>query len=163
VFDIETSYHVVLTNYFFASHDRCKAIAVYLSSKIRGMDLGVYGRTQHFRLEGCTKYGQRRWKVRMDSDTSRDNYHEGVITSSRGTKIGDITLPVPRLSRDKIVGMSSGVDISTYPEFVVRRSEGDLIILDRVVPSYCNACGRSHDHDGAYILRGRLFCRRGAQ
>ena len=63
VYDIETSLHMVLTNYLFPSHMRCNAIADILS-KEANIDLGVYKSVQHFRI-GCTKMGERRWKRRM--------------------------------------------------------------------------------------------------
>lgn len=171
-FDIKTSYHIVLINYNFISNDICKILATYIENIISrkipnpGIDCSVYNHTQHFRLEGCTKYGQMRWKVRIgDTPLKYENFHQGVISNLNDTTTIDLpnfsTLiknPKPHLfKRDK----KTKRPIGDYPpEYTIRWTNNDLIALDRISPSFCNQCERNHDNDGAYIYNGNFYCRR---
>ena len=128
VYDIETSLHMVLANYLFPSHMHCNAIADILSKGI-DIDKGVYKAVQHFRIEGCTKIGQRRWKRRMWEDVNMMNFHKGIISDRRGTK--EVTLPIPR----SVGRLSHGTDICGIPRCLkIRWKSGGMIALDRVHP-----------------------------
>jgi hypothetical protein len=154
IFDIETSYHIVVSNYFFNSYRHCKLLAMALSREIK-MDMGVYSRVQHFRIEGCTKPGQRRWKKRMYGTVSIENFHEGIISHTEGTKLANMAIEssIPRRVYHTVV---SGIP----PDFKIRFKEGSLTVLDRTRPSYCRQCRRIHDHENAYMVGKRFFCRR---
>ena len=160
VFDIETSYHIVLTNYYFMSNRQCRTLAMYLATEISGIDTGIYNKLQHFRLEGCTKYGQTRWKRRTRGTMTMNNFHEGVISSIEDTKVCTIIIPDNKKPKNISRSRMSSVEISSYPEFSIRWTSGHLVVLDRISPSYCKQCDRVHDNDGAYLLRGIFHCRR---
>ena len=58
------SYHAVVANMAFSS-DTCRALCAMISHGQvweNLVDFAVYKRVQHMRIEGSTKYGQRRWK-----------------------------------------------------------------------------------------------------
>ena len=152
LYDIETLLHVVLTNYLFPSHMDCNTIADILSEEI-DIDRGVYKAVQHFRIEGCTKMGQRRWKRRMWEDVNLMNFHEGIISDRRGTK--EVTLSIPR----NVGRPPQGTDAYGILRcFKIRWKSGSMIALDRVHPSYCHQCCRVHDKENVYISRGKFHC-----
>jgi hypothetical protein len=160
VFDIEKSYHIVLTNYYFDTNCQCKRIASCLAVAlgVTFLDLGVYNKLQHFRLEECTKFGERRWKRRIGSVCSSKNFHEGVVSDTVGTKKFEHSDTFFK----EVRGTSSRLDTAVTaipPEFRVRRvvSE-DYVFLDRVANSYCKMCKRTHSRENAFIKNGVLGC-----
>ena len=154
-YDIETSAHMVVTNYRFPSHRYCEGIARIVSSFI-DLDMGVYKNVQHFRVEGSTKYGQRRWKERLGSLVSFDNFREGALSDTRNTTMSIILTKIPK----RITSTSHDVSEKVPRGFRIRSVDGPLILLDRKFPTFCDQCKRVHDKENSYILGNRFYCRR---
>jgi hypothetical protein len=36
--------------------------------------------------------------------------------------------------------------------FKIRHRKGNVIVLDRIKPSYCNICKRIHEHENGYVI-----------
>lgn len=160
LYDIKTSYHIVLTNYYFLNNENCKVIAQYLENFLKiKIDLGVYGKIQHFRLEECTKFGELRWKKRHSFHKKMDNnnFHEGVISSIKNAI--PFTKMLPSLEK-KTINNFTNIDMVIDNNFKVRERRGAMIILDRVYPSYCQICKRIHESDGGYIIGNKFYCYR---
>jgi len=152
VFDIETSYHLVLSNYVLSQY-HCKMLAGVIS-KVVNIDMGVYSKLQHFRIEGNTKYGQRRWKERTREPLNLENFHEGVITSRRNTRIVQIFIPME--INVQVKGINVGENIPRG--FKIRKTVHNMVILDRVRPTYCNQCRRVHNKENGYMIDKKFFC-----
>jgi predicted nucleic acid-binding Zn-ribbon protein len=154
VFDIERSYHVVMSNYCLQSYLHCKYVASIISKVVK-IDEGVYSRLQHFRIEGCTKFKELRWKKRVESNLDLENFNEGVVGCLKNTEILVMKERIPTIRRKLSTGCNA------VPEaFKERWRKGDLIVLDRTCPHFCQQCGRVHDRENAFMLHGKFYCRR---
>lgn len=157
IYDIEKSYHMVLTNYSFPTYNHCKYLG-FLVSEIYNIDTGVYSSIQHFRIEGCTKYGENRWKKRMANiPTNIENFHEGIISSTKNVQ--SVTFTIPQLSPVDTISNNRNNGIIPLG-FKIRWKDGLLVVLDRVYPSYCIRCKRVHDKENAYMVNGVFYCYR---
>lgn len=177
VYDISTSHHIVVSNLSFTVAS-CEMLANAIQDKVSKrypdvaslIDNVVYKKLQMFRVEGSTKYAQRRWKYITGCKelSSLETFKKGIITYveecyhvSEETVI-DVMLDIgayypAEYGSDR----KKNGDGRTIPrEFTVRKIVGNLIVLDRVVPSFCNICKRVHDSEGAYIVGQHFFCRR---
>jgi hypothetical protein len=153
-YSIRTSYHIVLTNYIFPSSSQCKFVASILRESVN-IDMGIYNKLQHFRIEGCTKYGELRWKERLEGMLNIDNFHEGIIGSTH--KCTNIRMKIPYTTRTTL--KENG--FFPIPEgFSIRWKSRSLVVLDRRYPSYCHQCMRIHDKENAFIVKGNFYCRR---
>lgn len=175
VYDIATSHHVVITNLCFSATS-CEMLANAIKHKLYKkypdvsslIDTVVYKKVQMFRVEGSTKYKQRRWKYLCGSKelSSLDVFKKGIISFIEECY---------HVQEDKVVDIMQDMgiyqpveyfrketkNIQTIPkEFVVRKVIGKLVVLDRVMPSYCHMCRRVHDNENAYMVGQRFFCRR---
>jgi hypothetical protein len=176
VYDISTSHHIVVTNLSFSAAS-CEMLANAVYEKIYKkyptiaslIDTTVYKKLQMFRVEGSTKYAQRRWKYIANTKelSSLDVFKKGIISYVDecyyvdGDRVVDLMLELGiyyLTDRKEKKEYTNGTIIPK--EFVVRKIIGNLIVLDRVVSSFCNICKRVHDRDGAYIVGRKFFCRR---
>jgi hypothetical protein len=176
VYDISTSYHIIVTNICFLTSSCCEMIANAISDKIMRkypmvsslIDTGVYKHVQMFRIEASTKYKQSRWKYisGMDDISPLDMFKKGIITHTDDCHLIDT---------DVVVDVMTDIGIYTHhehsyqrasaskpipKEFTVRKIIGNMVILDRIRPSFCDTCVRVHDHENAYMIGGKLYCRR---
>lgn len=153
LYDIEKSYHLVLSNYSFISNKHCESLARIILKEFN-IDMGVYKKTQHFRIEGCTKYGQKRWKRRVGRTLTSESFHEGIISDVRNTnKI--MSELIPRVYNNEV---GKRADIGVPLDFKIRRTEGHVVFLDRIRPSFCLQCKRIHDNENAYIYKNNFYC-----
>lgn len=175
LYDISTSHHIVVNNLCFNASSS-EIIAGVISEKVSErystvaslMDLGVYKKVQMFRIEGSTKYKQRRWKYLNGTNelSSMDDFKRGLISYTEdcyyidSDRVVDLSIDLgvyQLVNREDIPKKRSAI----IPDgFVIRKTMGNLVVLDRVSPSYCEICKRIHDHDGAYIAHGKFYCRR---
>jgi len=177
VYDISTSHHIVVANFSFSANS-CEMLANAISEKVSKrypvvaslIDIAVYKKVQMFRVEGSTKYAQRRWKYVTGCKelSSLEVFKKGIISY-----VDDCY----HVDHDRVVDVM--LDIGIYrptehesdkkgscnkniipKEFIVRKTIGNLIVLDRISPSFCDVCKRTHDNENAYIVGRRFFCRR---
>lgn len=176
VYDISTSHHVIVANVCFPTAACCEMLANVVCEKVAKryplaaslIDVGVYKRVQMFRVEGSTKYGQRRWKY-LDGEkelSPLETFKKGIVSYVEdchfvdADKVLDVVLESGTYQPMENKPKSRGTIRSIPKEFVVRKVVDNLIVLDRIAPSYCNICKRVHDNDGAYLANGKFFCRR---
>ena len=177
VYDISTSHHIVVANLSFSATS-CEMLANAVCEKVSKryptvaslIDTVVYKKLQMFRVEGSTKYAQHRWKYLANTKelSSLEDFKKGIISyvdecyHVEEEKVVDVMLDIGTYypaGRDPERKKSSNRGVIPR-EFVVRKTMGNLIVLDRIFPSFCNICKRVHDNDGAYIVGQRFFCRR---
>lgn len=171
VYDIITSYHVVVPDVMFESAGCCAMISNLVSDKFPDMDidLGVYKPVQMFRLEGSTKYLENRWKYREGTRelSPVSLFKSGLVGYTKGCKLVDTDVVVSHALFSRVyipyIRTHRVPKSSTLPvdgTFAVRRNMGNMTLLDRYRPSYCDRCNRVHEHENAYMVGNKFFCRR---
>lgn len=174
VYDISTSHHIVVANLCFTAAC-CEIIAGIIREKILKrypivaslIDTSVYKKVQMFRIEGSTKYAQRRWKYLTGTKnlSALEIFKKGIISYVEDCyyidedKVIDIALDIG-VYEHAVKKDSRHIKCVIPREFVVREVKGNLTILDRITPSYCNCCDRVHNKDGAYLVGKKFYCRR---
>lgn len=175
VYDISTSYHVVVANLSFSATS-CEMLANAIYEKVSKkypleaslIDTVVYKKVQMFRVEGSTKYAQRRWKYINGTRelSSLEDFKKGIISYVADCyhidegKVVDVMLDIGTYYHGEYgFGNKKGSKIIPK-EFVVRKTMGNLVVLDRVCPSYCDICKRVHENENAYVVGKRFYCRR---
>ena len=177
VYDISTSHHIVVANLSF-SVASCEMLANAISEKVSKrypivaslIDTAVYKKVQMFRIEGSTKYAQRRWKYIANTKelSSLEVFKKGVISyvdechHIDNDRVVDVMLDIGiNQPTEHKSGKRYGMGRNNIPkEFVVRKTINALVVLDRITPSYCDICKRVHESEGAYIVGQRFYCRR---
>lgn len=177
-YDISTSHHIIVANVCFASAASCEMIANIVCEKVARkypivaclIDTGVYKRVQMFRIEGSTKYKQRRWKYLSGTKelSPLNIFKKGIVTYTEDCyliddeRVIDIAsdIGVYQLDTREQFEYAKKEPMKIPREFVLRKIVDKLIVLDRVESSYCETCKRVHDRDNAYILGDKLFCLR---
>lgn len=129
---IKTSYHIVAYEKYFTI-DQCKSI-VNMVDKKGYCDRSVYKTTQLFRIEGSTKYNEKRFKYLYDENKISDNPELFFAYC-------------PIFDKPK-----------KHHEMIEKHIGKNLIHLKRVSPGYCDLCKRVHDKENAYILNGVFHC-----
>lgn len=101
VYDIQTSYHVIVSGIAFESSGSCQMVANLVLDRIKNnadaIDVCVYKSLQMFRLEGATKFQQQRWKYRGDRTrltNSLTKFKEGIISYTQDCYIIDTDIVV---------------------------------------------------------------------
>lgn len=176
VYDISTSHHIIVANFCFTAAC-CEMLASVICEKVSKryptvaslIDIGVYKKVQMFRIEGSTKYGQRRWKYFAGTKklSSLEIFKKGIISHVDdchyidADKVVDTALDIgvfkyAERESEKMQSMNKSIP----KEFIVRKIVDNLTVLDRIAPSYCDLCSRVHDNDGAYMVGKKFFCRR---
>jgi hypothetical protein len=155
----------------FESAGCCAMISNLVSDKFPDMDidLGVYKPVQMFRLEGSTKYLENRWKYREGTRelSPVSLFKSGLVGYTKGCKLVDTDVVVSHALFSRVyipyIRTYSVPKSSTLPvdgTFAVRRNMGNMTLLDRYRPSYCDRCNRVHEHENAYMVGNKFFCRR---
>ena len=162
------SYHAIVANMTFSA-DTCRGLCAIIShGQIWEslVDYAVYKRVQHIRIEGSTKYGQRRWKNIHEDDERTccngsmvsKNFNKsllsnvcGVMHSSVEYKIKaqkyNFRAPSDIFSMTQLLTKHSEI----FRDFKVRRISGNRVFLDRIRPSMCIKCDRVHMRENAMI------------
>jgi hypothetical protein len=176
VYDINTSHHIVVCNLSFTAAScemLANAVAMMVEEKYPVVasliDTVVYKKLQMFRVEGSTKYAQRRWKYITECKelSPLETFKKGIISFVddcyyvEEERVVDLMLDMNVYYPTEYHPKKKESNRRTIPrEFVVRKTMDNLIILDRIMPSFCDICERVHGHDGAYMVGNRLFCYR---
>lgn len=172
VYDISTSYHIIVTNICFPSSMCCEMVANAIAEKLSTVssliDLGVYKKLQMFRIEGSTKYKQRRWKYVDGSKelSDLDIFKKGIITYTNDChvidedRVVDIMLDMHIYAPETQHKVPVSNRMYIPKEFTIRKTINGLIVLDRIQPSFCEVCKRIHDNENAYMVGRKLHCRR---
>lgn len=176
VYDISTSHHIIVTNICFQSASSCEMLANAIFEKVSKkfpiaaslIDVGVYKRIQMFRIEGSTKYKQRRWKYLEDEKTLSplEVFKKGIVTFVDdcylidADKVVDVMLEmdVYKPNDNWKMDMPKSFEKRIPTGFIVRKVKGSLTILDRIASSYCSVCNTVHDRENAYMVGGKFFC-----
>lgn len=148
---VKTSWHVVVSNYYFEDHHYCKYIASLIPGK--SIDMAVYSSTQFLRMEGSHKNGRVKRRSGYHELTPLSKFKEGLISCIDNAIKMVIKMPKP-------VALSTTPSDADYDKtaFRVRSQKGNAIFLDRIRPSYCTICKRVHNSENIAIINGKLIC-----
>ena len=159
--DNKLSYHIVVCNIVFSAAT-CFALCCLIShGQIWEplVDKAVYKRIQHIRMEGSTKYGQKRWKT----PTVPVLFHKGLLSVVYGLEDGNIDCKVETIGTN----VNLQACISDLRDFKIRKHNGNIVFLDRLRPGMCMQCSRVHTNENAflkYVNNDYIFiCWRAAQ
>jgi hypothetical protein len=167
----KVSFHVI----FDRAYMRTNAHSAYLVRSVideigdeaaEFVDSRVYNRVQFFRFEGSTKYGEERYKFLVGCTREQSILSKGAVTyTSNCIPVEvDYTDPMPTKSvRTLITTHSVSVDkfLRRNPEYKIRCTRNNLVVLDALQPKECLVCGRVHDSENPYLLISDLgvkFC-----
>jgi hypothetical protein len=152
------SCHIICYNVMFDNNDACRELCnkIIQHTGINFIDIGVYGKRQHFRLEGSCKPYAKRCKLVTHTDAEEFDYRHGIITYSSGCTSCKVSIP-KEIQCPYIVMLEWCVPISM---------KGNIIQMRRIKPSFCDRCKRVHDSENPYIVivnkkTAYIDCRRG--
>ena len=173
------SYHAIVANMTFSA-DTCRGLCAIIShGQIWEslVDHAVYKRVQHIRIEGSTKYGQRRWKNLAPNDTgvaiegAEDDDDDDERTCCNGSFVsknfqksllsnvcGVMHPSVEYIIKYRVEPMTQVLTThEIFKDFKVRRVSGNRVFLDRIRPSMCIKCDRVHMRENAMICPRRFL------
>ena len=143
--DTKLSYHVVVSNYRFSART-CRGLCMIISSGQvweACADIGVYKTVQCVRIEGSTKYGERRWKWA----TSDVDFHSGLVSHLDGTAESGFNCDAIRTT--PYVQQLPVIDALQLK--ATRSGCGTYVRLQRIKPGYCSQCDRVHNRENAVV------------
>ena len=155
------SYHVVVSNFSFSAAT-CRGLCHLISAGQVWealVDTGVYKRTQNIRMEGSTKYGERRWKQRCGADSCEPspNFVEGLISVTSNTIKDRISIECSTAS-DTLRTIQNTRESSVWTHnFKIRKAIKGCIYLERTNPGLCIQCKRVHTSENAIITEHSGF------
>lgn len=142
------SYHVVVSNFSFSAAT-CKGLCMILSSGQvweNCVDLGIYKTVQCIRMEGSTKFGEKRWKQACGNNAK---FQHGLVSNIGKTIKSEFTCnPLYCKSLHSINYSLNSVDMS---QFKIAKKTAAYVSLYRIKPGYCNQCNRVHYRENAAI------------
>jgi hypothetical protein len=156
------SYHIVISNFSFSAAT-CKGLCMIISSGQiwdKCVDKGVYKSVQCIRMEGSTKFGEKRWKRVIETTnvgtTNVDT--KGLVSFIEDTVKSDFTCKCSLTSSPSIAHFSlNNIDTS---QFKIGKQTNTYVSLIRIKSGYCHQCNRIHDKENAsiqYILGQPTF------
>lgn len=150
------SYHVVVSNFSFSAAT-CKGLCMIISSGQvwdKCIDTGIYKGVQCIRMEGSTKFGEKRWKHATTSHTEARSmscaeeatFRKGLISYLADTVQSEFTCNL--LSLTNVVRfLPCDIDMSQYKPVANKK----YVSLYRIRPGYCIVCKRVHYRENAAI------------
>lgn len=184
VYDIKTSYHIVVSGVAFESPGCCSMVSNLIMEKVNEkiprivpfIDMDTYKSLQMLRLEGSTKYLNYRWKYVLGYDkiSTLKSFKKGLISYTKNCITVDTDLVVqlaldlgiyysslPTLERyNSTESIVSNINLYDDNIFTKREVRGNMTILNRVRPSFCKECQRIHENENPYMVNGKIYCRR---
>jgi hypothetical protein len=136
----KTSYHLIALSKYF-SIEQCKAI-VNIIDENSVCDKNIYKSTQLIRIEGSTKYNQKRYKY-LYGKNSMSKYPERYLLYCK-----NFQLPAQYINKEVIIPCP----VKIPEEYKIGKRKNDYLYhLKRIKSGYCNICERIHDNENAYI------------
>ena len=145
------SYHAIVTNFIFSAKT-CIGLCMIISSGQvwdKCVDTGIYKTVQCIRMEHSTKFGEQRWKRRIDMKHAPFRY--SLVSDTKGAVRSYVVCNVKyeyKRQYQHIVYNSLNYD---YTQFRIGHPKNGYIPLYRVKPGFCVQCNRTHDRDNATI------------
>lgn len=155
------SRHLIIDGYYVsgslqAREFTSRLLRVLPKQCVRYIDAGINKRLQNFRLPGCSKQAS---PTRIKQIISGHMPEDAIITNVAGLiPLDDIATPVSPIVRctatacpDDIKSIVTAAGLDAHHRFRMRRD--DVYVYNRIAPSYCEFCERTHDRDNTLIVR----------
>lgn len=173
------SAHLVLRGYYVKNCEYNRefynrTISLLPKDLVKYVDNAVYSKLQQFRMYHSHKVGTKRVKglcqsfiykneiVTIDIKKPTTNKQlVNILLESFVSNVSDCKelkeLDIRRKPIGEVLEEVYGDDfmflISSVPKnFEFRRFENGVYCFDRKTPSYCSMCGRTHEHENAYVF-----------
>lgn len=176
VFNMSDSFkwstHLVVVDKWMNTADECLNLFEDIVSQLtndndkQALDKSVYKHVQYFRIEGSSKdiIGNRRKKLTSIWD-GKELQSSKSLSIKVSTLISHPNYLESYVEPPKVIPIRTSISnhpiITEVPlGFKVRKVVDNLIILDRVIPSWCTICKRVHDNEGAFMYNEQFYCRR---
>lgn len=146
------SYHAIVSNFRFSAKT-CMGLCMIIASEQawdKCADTGIYKAIQCVRMEGSTKFGEKRWKWA----TSDGTFKRGLVSHLEDTVESGVTCNPYIKPASRLVGLDN-VDMSQFK--ACRSRCGKYVHLQRTRPGYCTQCNRTHDRENAALLGTNTF------
>lgn len=162
------SCHMVCTTLYFENAETCKYLGNLIVGAVRQygkyVDLSVYNKTQHFRIEYSIKPRTERRKILSYNGNEYYDFKYGLITYIENCKKGEVKIKPTKSYNTKFTKCSYKIHLDWCVP-TSQSSDGRLIILKRIKPSFCEICCRIHQSENPYIVitddgSALLNCRR---
>nr|QBK92944.1 MAG: DNA primase [Pithovirus LCPAC403] len=184
------SYHVIIDNYCLSNAKECEDICVKTCEQMESkyskyVDLSVYKSTQQLRLLWSHKAKSNRTKFLMNTfefkgetitrkyDSLLDMFADSLISWTYSCVIisSGVEIITNRFSIEEVTEDDSNLAYSIFLKtlkcdrpFKIEKIMGNLILLKRLLPSYCDICLRIHESENPYLIikNGSIYfdCRR---
>lgn len=144
--DVKISYHFVVSNYIF-DLDTCLGLSIIISKDTIWqdyLDTSIYKNIQCIRIEGSTKFNQRRWKCRTNLN---GKYCQGLISNFDDTLESDFKCNVNKLNYKPLMY----IDYIDNDQFKYKKKDEYTYILQRIKPGFCPQCKRIHCSENAMV------------
>lgn len=156
--EFKISYHAIVTNMAFSANT-CRGLCAIIShGQIwkNLVDYAVYKHVQHIRIEGSTKYGQRRWKNINEEDERTccnkslvsKNFQKSLLSNVCGIMHPSVEYIIKFTLKETVPFLCQS---EILKNFKVRRVSENRVFLDRIRPSMCIKCNRVHMRENAMI------------
>lgn len=155
------SRHIIIDGYYVsgaaqAREFTARLIRVLPASVSRFLDRGVNKRLQHFRLPGCSKSAD---PLRIKRVLTQHTDEDAIITNVAGlVLLDDIALPGNAPVRTVTSACPADVNdifvaagLDKHHRFRMRNA--NLYVYNRISPSFCEFCKRTHERDNTLILQ----------
>ncbi|ORX96702.1 hypothetical protein K493DRAFT_300791 [Basidiobolus meristosporus CBS 931.73] len=166
------SYHLIVSSHYFSDNISCKIFTNSLIQYSQNspwtlcVDTGVCKSVQGFRLEGSTKWQQKRWKYLFGTQQiNPKSFPDSLLGNINTQTMRHISIPQSQLhqyfiSHPPLPKPSSNTPPSSIPAgFKVRQIlDSGLVTLNRIKPTYCGLCERIHEHENAYMIGDKFVC-----
>lgn len=170
------SYHVLLDRFYHNGNKEAKEfykiVKANVASKSREfLDAAVYSSNQKFRLYGSSKAGEGRYKLRLTELTTgasingthtvtwptrtfKEEFYDSLSILREKRDYTHIELPDANTPKpDAPMQLCSIREILKFipPGFVLENVTKYGYRLRRVARTFCEICGRAHEHENAFI------------
>jgi hypothetical protein len=148
------SYHVIVTNFLFSAAT-CKGLCMIVSSGQvwdKCVDTGIYKSVQCIRIEGSTKFGEKRWKY---ATTKKATFRQGLLSNTDDAVESEFMCNLMYGSLQNRI--YAPLDMS---QFKINKRTSTYVSLYRIKPGYCMQCNRIHYRENAairYIMGKHTF------
>lgn len=128
-------------------------------------DLGVNKTTQNFRTPGSTKSNGRKKQV-----YKQYSYFDAIVTlipehavalPSLAPMKAAAEIVTENIPAEKLEILRGLIDVTIWRQDN-KRSRGNKVMFNQLVPSHCELCNRMHDHSAMYVCVFdtcmRIFC-----
>jgi hypothetical protein len=173
------SFHIIICNYYVENNEEVNIFTYLVSDELpenikKYIDKSVNKQIQNFRLLGCRKKNDNRYKKLSELFYSKRNinYEESIITniakskklpklnlSSNTTMIENVNVNAKKIEQGKIDKILQWLKENRYTDdHELRCINGNIISFNRIASTHmCRICNRIHENDNSLFIKIQPF------